>query len=98
MSRFQPCDTADVPVAGFQDRQAEQIPLGQRPRGLLQRFADDCVQAGIGNGDFLGQGRGCEAGQCQRPNYVEDDSRVHYDGLTYGLSCLFPTPNATKDP
>jgi len=49
-----------------QEGQSEHVLLSQRTVGFLQRLADSGVQAGIGDGHFLGHEGRCETGPDQQ--------------------------------
>src|SRR5205814_6528668 len=70
-SRFQSLHAADTPTARVQARQAQQILLGQRPAGFLQRVADRGVQAWVRNGHLLRECRSHEGGE----NYRRKDAK-----------------------
>src|SRR5262249_55516898 len=94
---FQPLDTSHVSTAGVQVRQAEQVLLGQRVERYLQGVANRGVEAGIGNGYFLRQGRRPEADQKQGLNTAKDGSSVH-TALEAWTRRQFPKLSGTKDP
>src|SRR5436305_7370532 len=75
-SELQSFHVGDVPVAGVEICESEQVLIGQRAAGFLQGSADCSGKARVRNGHIQGEGRGDEGGDSQGPNEMKNFSHA----------------------